>query len=483
MVSGDPLTGRHARQAGLPPNIQRLDVDLERVLRRGPRSGPPNNVRGGGAGPNHGAGGGTNPIYGTPDASPDQPAGSPNLPEDVPRRQDYRSIPRDKLIIIPQQTPQWNPGEEDTIITGLASLIRETDHRPVDIDFLEQCLYDLDVSKAQLKEVIAKGEKSDKGPVQSEEWQRNRMEADRKKKIGLSHKMLHSSGKLTTLTRKNLSSFKTWELDVNSKVARVEKEYGIPCQTVVNNWIWGSIGPELRASCSQLTPNKHEATKTQEYLDLIKKAVEPDGPPGLARWSFTNFKQNDLEVIQYWHEAVHKYEQMDVDDNRLFVETFTNGLSNEGMKDDLIAMRPTNPQDCKEKALEALSMAVDKLRFSGRVIHDSAWKGLRSTGDDTDLKDFVKRRGDGNTAINSIFGQEEGDQQVKDNESPDTFNFWEEELAAITASGKYGRCWGCDSEDHLKSHCPLRREGPSGRRQAQKNQQRFGYRSTGSSFQ
>jgi hypothetical protein len=142
-------------------------------------------------------------------------------------------------------------------------------------------------------------------------------------------------------------------------------------------------------------------------------------------------------------------------------------------------LHPTNPLDCKEKALVARKDAINQLRFTDRVVHASAWWGLRSTGDDAELQNFVRGQSTGGKTINSIFGQEEGDQQVRENESEDTQDFWEE-IAALTATGKFGRCWGCDSEDHLKSECPLRREGLHGRNEAMRNQKRH---RRGASFQ
>jgi hypothetical protein len=172
---------------------------------------------------------------------------------------------------------------------------------------------------------------------------------------------------------------------------------------------------------------------------------------------------------------------MEVEDDLFFVETFTSGLTNEGMKRELIALHPINPLDCKEKALVARKDAINQLRFTDRVVHASAWWGLRSTGDDADdqLQNFVRGQSTGGKTINSMFGREEGDQQVRDNESEDTNDFWEE-IAALTATGKFGRCWGCDSEDHLKNQCPLRREGLQGRNEAMRNQKRH---QRGASFQ
>ena len=96
---------------------------------------------------------------------------------------------------------------------------------------------------------------------------------------------------------------------------------------------------------------------------------------------------------------------------------------------------------------------------------------------DTTLKTQVY--GNPKESLNALFGGKEGDAQVRDEESEQDKDFWEE-LAALTASGRFGKCWGCNSEDHLKNKCPLRREGQVGKSEAMRNQRRM---SRGDSFQ
>ena len=370
------------------------------------------------------------------------------------------------------------------MVLRLANLIMDVHHNPVNIDSFVANVQVVDGEKQLFESLLRQGEMTD--PNHTEQWPGHStfggtqpLSREDRKQIGISHKLLQSIGKLQILNRKNLSAFRTWEQDVISKIALVSQDNPIKCQAVVITWIWGGIDIDLQMSCGHLAPLKVGNMDTAEYLEKLRKALEPDGPAGMARWNFKNSQQGDMEVTRYWQETYHKYLQMEVDEEDFFIQVFTDGLSSETMRNNFISLEPTDPEDCKAKALRAWEMAVTILKSSNRPVHDSAWRGLKSTGSDIDSTLKFQVYGKTKEGINALFGGEEGDAQVRDEESEQDTDFWEE-MAALTASGRFGKCWGCNSEDHLKNKCPLRREGPGGKSDAMRNQQRL---SRGDSFQ
>ena len=72
------------------------------------------------------------------------------------------------------------------------------------------------------------------------------------------------------------------------------------------------------------------------------------------------------------------------------------------------------------------------------------------------------------------FGDQEGDQEIRQQEEDEVTDFWEDEdqeeigegpgeICAITGDRKDAGCWNCGKSGHIKSVCPLRRWSRLGR--------------------
>jgi hypothetical protein len=158
--------------------------------------------------------------------------------------------------------------------------------------------------------------------------------------------MLKNLGSIKAITRKNLKNWTIWEKLQLSSIDCARQQFRLKNDAPFIYWIWSNASTEVQELAPDSRPEVNEHLKVDEYLKKFKKTLRPDGHTGMTRYNFQNDKQKpDESPVAYWQRLSMLYDELECQDEKFFVEIFTNGLYNELVSEEFIRKGATTKEE------------------------------------------------------------------------------------------------------------------------------------------
>ena len=315
--------------------------------------------------------------------------------------------------------------------------------------------------------------------------------------------------KTKKMTREDLHSFDSWR---NSLLNNIFASGVLPahtwCRFVCHLWVYGLLSDDLvNLAEAEHQPKDNLSLTSEEYIAKLKALFVTAEDPRQARFNFNSCKQNPTESIEAYHANLMKlYNKGQFNDPSFFVAGFLEGLSSSIVRDQLLKEEDMNTAvKCLQRATHWRQVTISQLQYRNWGQHDYDGLKTHDVVQNASTEAFLAARRtdrsrpsvvttpryqtarvlkpslpDISGHLNVIdaysdqplFGDADGDEELRMEEAPVIQQFWEEEpqeeeeICDLTGGADRlpaRSCWTCGQPGHLRAQCQLRRASRLGR--------------------